>query len=307
MKTRLLITGATGFTGTYLIKALTKNPAYDVSIIIRETSDISNIKDTLNKIKIHTIDSSFDDIYQIIPKAKPDIVIHLAATYPRTESKKDIEQMLNSNIIFGAKLLNGMAHNNVNSFLNTGTPMEYLNGPPEYNPASFYSASKRALQDLLEYYIKAHDFKTITLLPYNTYGPGDRRNNLFSLLKNCLLNKIEIKLTAGEQFMDLLYIEDLVEAYIKTLDYLLKKKSLEHEKIFIGSGKAVTLKGIVHLYKKISGQNMPVIFGGIPYRKRECMFAQGNIAEAQKKLKWKPKHSLIEGIKKTLKKEKIIK
>ena len=147
----------------------------------------------------------------------------------------------------------------------------------------------------------------MSLLPYNTYGPYDKRNNFFALLKNCLLKQKKIELTPGEQLIDLLYIEDLVEAYLKAIQYLLKKKGNEHEKIFIGSGKAVKLKEVVNLYKKISGKNIPVVFGAIPYRRREVMFAQADIQDAAKKLKWKPKFSLQKGVERTLKMDKIIK
>lgn len=307
MKTRILVTGANGFTGSYLIRALLKNPDYDISIVKRKNSDISGVKSVLNKINVYDINPTYNLIYSIIKKERPDLVIHLAATYPRTETKKDIDLMLSSNIVFGTKLLNAMALNNIRKLLNTGSSLEFSNGPPIYNPATFYSTSKRAFQDIIEYYIRTYNLKVVTLLPYNTYGPYDKRNNFFSLVKNCLLKQKKIELTPGEQLIDLLYIEDLVEAYLKTIQYLLKKKNEDHEKIFIGSGKAVQLKEVVNLYKKISGKNIPVVFGAIPYRRREVMFAQADIKEAARKLKWKPKFSLYEGIERTLKIDKIIK
>lgn len=306
MKTRLLITGATGFSGIYLIKALLKNSNYQIAIVKRQNSDISSFKDVLKKLKIYNIDPSYNLIYPIINKEKPDIVIHLAATYPRAETKKDIDLMLHSNVVFGTKLLNAMAINNINRFLNTGSSLEYFNGPPTYDPATFYSATKRAFQDLLEYYIRAHDFIAVTLLPYNTYGPYDKRSNFFSLIKTSLQQQKIINLTPGEQLIDLLYIDDLVNVYLKAIKYLLNKKDFNHEKFFVGSGKAIKLKRIVELYKNISGKNIPVVFGGIPYRKREIMFARADIEKVSKKMRWKPRISLFEGIKKTLKKEGII-
>lgn len=307
MKKRILITGANGFTGSYLSRALLQNPEYDISIVKRKNSDISGIKNILNKIKVYDINSSFNLIYSIIKKEKPDLVIHLAATYPRTETKKDIDLMLSSNIVFGTKLLNAMALNNIPKLLNTGSSLEFFNGPPIYNPATFYSTSKRAFQDIIEYYIRTYNLKVVTLLPYNTYGPYDKRNNFFSLLKNCLLKQKKIELTPGEQKIDLLFIEDLISAYLQAIKYLLQKKSDDHEKIFIGSGKAVRLKEVVNMYKKISGKNIPVVFGAIPYRRREIMFAQAELKEAARKLKWKPKFSLYEGIERTLRMDKIIK
>lgn len=307
MKIRLLITGATGFTGSHLIPALLKNPHYELIVVKRKDSDVSVIKNVSKKLRIYNIDPSYDLIYSIMKKERPDIVIHLAAAYPRIETKKDIETMLNSNIVFGTKLLNAMALNNVKRFLNTGSSLEYFNGPPEYNPATFYSTTKRVFQDIVEYYVRTYNFKAVTLLPYNTYGPNDKRNNFFSLLKDSLLEQTKLELTPGEQFIDLLFIEDLVNVYLKTTQYLLRKKNIEHEKFFIGSGKAVKLKEIVNMYNKISRKNISVVFGAIPYRRREIMFAQANIKEATKKLKWKPKVSLYEGIRRTLKQDKIIK
>jgi len=273
MKIRLLITGATGFTGCYLIRELLKKRNYDLAIVKRKNSDISGIKEILKKVRVYNIDPLYDQIYKIIKKEKPDLVIHLAATYPRNETKENIELMLNSNIIFGTKLLNAMALYNVKKFLNTGSSLEYFNGPPVYNPATFYSTTKRAFQDIVEFYIRSFDLKVVTLLPYNTYGPYDKRNNLFSLLKNGLKQKKKINLTPGEQFIDLLYIEDLINAYLRTIKYLLRKKSDDHEKYFVGSGKSVKLKEIVNLYRKISGVDIPIDFGAIPYRRREVMFA----------------------------------
>src|SRR5574340_66438 len=99
MKIRLLITGANGFTGCHLIGTLLKETSYDLAIIKRTNSDTSGIKDTLKKIRVYDIDSSYNQIYEIVKKEKPDLVVHLAATYPRSETKEDIELMLNSNII----------------------------------------------------------------------------------------------------------------------------------------------------------------------------------------------------------------
>lgn len=306
MKVRLLITGATGFTGCYLVRALLKRSNYDLAVVKRKFSDTSGIENVLKKIRTYDLDPNYDSIYPIVKKEKPDIVIHLAATYPRIENEKNIELMLNSNVVFGTKLLNAMALNNIRKFLNTGSSLEYFNGPPVYDPATFYSTTKHAFQDIVEYYIRSYDFRVVTLLPYNTYGPYDKRNNFFSLLKNGLFHQKKIELTPGEQSIDILYIEDLIEVYLKATKYLIKKKTLNHEKFFVGSGKAVKLKKIVELYEKISGKDIPIVFGAVPYRKREIMFAKADIREVSKKLKWKPKFSIYQGIEKTLKKEKII-
>jgi nucleoside-diphosphate-sugar epimerase len=136
----------------------------------------------------------------------------------------------------------------------------------------------------------------VTIQISDTYGLCDRRQKLFNLLKKACVSQASLDMSKGEQYLDLVYIDDVVDAYLKTIEYLLQKDDNSHEIFQIGTGKPKKLKDVVYLFQKIAGKKITVNFGGRPYRKREMMYTKANIGKAKKVLGWRPKISLNRGI-----------
>jgi len=295
---KLLITGATGFIGSHLLKALAAG-GHEVMIVRRKNS----VGEFASEVKSFVLADRAANIDTILQEAAPDCVVHLASLFLSSHTKDQIDDLIESNILFPAKLLEAMNNQGIKRFLNTGTSWEHFNGSAGYDPVNLYAATKRGFEDILQFYVNAHEFKVVTLKLFDTYGPGDRRQKLFAILKKAALEQQPIAFSPGEQLLNLLYIDDVVDAYVKAVAYLGKKKTAPHEIFFVGASEAVKLKKVIAVFEQVSGHKLNIEWGKRPYRPREVMKVNTDIRDAKKKLGWEPQTPLEEGIRKMLKAE----
>lgn len=290
-KQKVLITGATGFIGSHLTKRLISD-GWDVHIIIRDNSNLKQIQDILSSITVHKYNGSTNDTFRIIKTSQPCIVYHLASLFIVKHQPKDIDQLIRSNILFGTQLVEAMTKNNVYHLINAGTSWQHYNNK-NYNPVNLYAATKQSFDDILTYYVETTRLKVITLKLFDTYGPNDPRNKLFSLLHRTSLKKQILNMSPGNQLLDLVYIDDVINAFILASKYLLQNKVDSHKTYAISSVAPVRLKKIVQIYNKVTGKNLKIHWGYKPYRSREVMrpWNKGYVLPG-----WDPKVSLKEGI-----------
>lgn len=290
------VTGATGFVGYHLSLYLLKE-GWRVHAIVRNASNYQKLQNT-SREQIHFHNYDEEDLIEILKKIKPQIVFHLAAAVQHEHTYASIEELVQSNITFGTKLLEAMAQNNCRNLINTGTYWQnYKN--EEYNPVNLYAATKESFEKIIRYYKEAENFQTITLKLFDTYGPGDSRKKLFNLLSEALRERKELCLTRGEQKIDLVYIDDVIKAYIKAAAYLMKADNEKQGTYVVSGRKTISLKQVVETYEKVVGEKLYIQWGGRNYRKREVMtpWNQGRILPG-----WKAGIMLEEGIKRMLNK-----
>jgi nucleoside-diphosphate-sugar epimerase len=195
-------------------------------------------------------------------------------------------------VLFGNQLLEAMKVNELSNLINTGTSWEHYNNEV-YNPVCLYAATKQAFEVIMEYYIQACGIKAITLKLFDTYGPDDFRPKLFNLLNKAAVTGEPLDMSEGEQLIDLVHIDDVVEAYLISALRLLDKQVTQHERYAVSSGNPLPLKELVKLYAEVTGQAIPLHWGARPYRDREVMvpwFLGSSLPG------WKPLVSLSEGI-----------
>lgn len=287
----ILLTGATGYLGSYLLRALIRNK-YPVVILKRKTSNIKNIPKS-NLIKFFDIQEDLSYLFKEIKNIS--IVIHLSTCYGRNnETKKNI---YDSNFFFPAKLFKHCEKNGVDFFINCDSAL-----PRNLN---YYSKSKN---DFYCYAIKRRelsDLKFINMKMQYFFGPGDDINKFPSMIiDSCIKNEEEIKLSQCEQVRDFIYIDDVVDAFICILNNRNKiiKHNLKNE-FEIGLGKGITLRILANMIKKITSSNTLLSFGTLDYRKNEIMNLVADNREL-KKIGWMPKYSLKDALIKVVKEDK---
>ncbi len=276
-----LVTGATGFVGSNLVDRLVQE-GWQTHIVCRTDSHIPDTTEFIKVIK-HIYDGSTNSLIQCVENAKPDIVFHLASLFLSQHESKDIEALIQSNVLFATQLIEAMRVNNISRFINTGTSWQHYNNE-DYNPVCLYAATKQAFEALLDYYVQACDLKAITLKLFDTYGPNDPRPKLFHLLNKAATTGQALDMSAGEQLIDLVHIDDVIEAYLIAAQRLLEDKVIEHESYAVSSGQPLPLKELVELYAKITEQTVNVNWGARPYRYREVMktWDKGQLIEGWK-------------------------
>jgi nucleoside-diphosphate-sugar epimerase len=130
---------------------------------------------------------------------------------------------------------------------------------------------------------------------FDSYGPGDLRPKLFSLLRKAAMENKTLLMSPGEQLIDLVYIDDIVEAYIKASSLFEGTDDVLWEEYAVTSGNFISLKEVVNIYQSVTGITFSVKWGGLPYRQNEVMrpWSKGKLLPD-----WKPQVSLKEGIRK---------
>jgi len=288
----ILLAGSTGFLGSYLLKSFVKNGC-EVIALKRSSSNISRIDDYLNQITLYDIDKI--EPSTLFKDHKIDIVINTVTNYGRKDTR--ISSIVDTNLIFGLKLLEESVNTNVKAFINTDTLLD--------RDINAYALSKAQLVDWMKF-LSTKNTKMVNIKIEHMYGPLDDENKFIYWLINQLKQNIEkIDLTSGVQKRDFIYIDDIVNAYdmiIKNID-----KTLNFEEFELGSGNSIEVKKFIELiYNELSiTKKVDTIlnFGKIPYRDNENMDMQANI-EKLTNLSWKPKVSIEDGIKQILQEEK---
>jgi nucleoside-diphosphate-sugar epimerase len=285
LKKNVLLTGATGFLGSNIIKILSKEN-FNIIILKRSFSKTHRIDDIADRIKSYNADQiKLEDIFV---ENKIDIIVHCATVY----GQRDIEplSLIEANLTLPLQLLELGKKNRVSCFINTDTILD--------KRVSYYSLSKNQFREWLELY--ANEMICLNVALEHFYGPYDDNTKFVSYIIDSILNNAEkIDLTAGKQKRDFIYIDDVVSAFIaiiKNMDKF-KKGFLRYE---IGTGNAVEIQKFVRLVKDIAKNNRTVLnFGAIPYRENETMKSRADITEICK-LNWKPEYTLEEGLLRTI-------
>ena len=285
-----LITGVTGFVGAHLAKRLLEE-GWEVHAISRHGSTLPGLL-TDKELTLHLYDGRTETLVQCLHIVKPDIVFHLASSFLSQHESKDIELLIDSNVLFGNQLLDAMRVNGIKKIVNTGTSWQHYEDR-EYNPVCLYAATKQAFEALLEYYIEACGFKAITLKLFDTYGPNDSRPKLFFLLRRAFLENTVLNMSEGEQVIDLVYIDDVIDAYLIAARRLIKNSVFTKESYSVSSLNPISLRQVVELYQNIFNRKIKINWGGRPYRDREVMktWTSGVVIEG-----WVAKTSLVEGM-----------
>ena len=290
MRNKALITGATGYLGSHLAKRLVQDN-WEVHIVTRAASLVPEYIG-FSKIANHVHDGTTVGMVSCVSAAKPDVVFHLASMVQAQHEPKDIETMLHSNVLFATQLTEAMHANGITNLVNTGTFWQHFDDK-NYNPVCLYAATKQAFESILEYYVQVCDLRVVTLLLFDNYGPDDQRLKLFNLLNRASSNGKSLDMSPGDQLIDLVYIDDVVEAYVIAARLLLTGKVKLHERYKVSSGVPIRLRDLVQLYSELSPQPVLANWGARAHRPREVMVPWSKGIPLPD---WKPTVSLSDGI-----------
>jgi len=287
-----LVTGGTGFVGSNLIGGLISN-GWTVHAIVRPKSNLTSLANYISKLTLHEHDGSTENLVKILAASKPDVVFHLASLFLSDHTPKDIVPLIQSNVLFSTQLVEAMSESGIKYLVNTGTSWQHYENK-DYSPVNLYAVTKQAFEAILQYYIEVKSFKVITLKLFDTYGPEDPRPKLFHLLEKLSKTQEPLAMSPGEQLIDIVHVDDVINAYMIAAERLLTDQVTNHDSYAVSSGDSISLKELVSIYEKETNTKLPIQWGGRPYRGREVMktWSRGEIMP-----RWKPKVMLGAGIK----------
>ncbi len=277
--TKVLVTGASGFIGKPLVKKLE-------SIGVTVTSLTSSDGDIVDK-------NTWKNLSEV------DTVIHLAARTYIPDSWEDSDGFIDTNVN-GTRLALEYCKKYKSKFIYISA---YLYGIPEklpihetdrITPNNPYALSKHLAEQLCEFYANYWDLPVTVLRPFNVYGPGQRPEFLIPEIIAQVRSGKEIRIRDLNPKRDYVYIEDLINALIKSLTI-----SEGYNVINIGSGISYSVGEIIGIIQKISETKIPVYSKKIE-RKCEIYDVYADINQAKSLLGWTPYYSLEDGITKQL-------
>jgi nucleoside-diphosphate-sugar epimerase len=185
-----------------------------------------------------------------------------------------------------------MMVNGVTLLVNTGTSWQHY-ASMEYNPVCLYAALKQATEAILRFYVESYNLRVITLKLFDTYGPGDNRPKLLNLLRRTALSGDTLDMSPGEQLIDLVYIDDVIDAFVIASERLQRGAVSVMEEYAVSSCSPLSLREIADEYSRASGYALNIKWGGRDYRTREVMRPWSG----HKRLPcWQPKIDLVTGI-----------
>jgi nucleoside-diphosphate-sugar epimerase len=288
----VLISGATGFVGRHLVHHLTDR-GVAVGCIVREASDVSVIG---KAAAIFPHRGSTEELHDIVGRFAPRSILHLASYFTAEHRAADVEKLIGSNLLFATQLADAAAAASVDLFVNTGTSWQHYDGEP-YNPVCLYAATKQAFDDILRYYRERFGLRVVTLELSDTYGPGDPRKKLVPLLVERIKDNRPLQMSAGEQRISLVFISDVVDAFVRALEIVAGLAPGAEARFGVGAADQPRLRDLVALVEREAGVTLDVRWGERPYRQREVMAPWRGPALPG----WRPKIGLSAGIKLVLK------
>ncbi len=235
---KVLITGGTGFVGSYLTRELLKQgceillfDAY-INYIDPFTSNyqhflIERMKGMVDKVKIERGDIRVQKkMQQLMNEWKPDGVVHLAALPGAKESTMYPTEATQINVDGTLSVLEGVkACGTVKRFIFTSSSFVYGNfkkpiADEEHptDPIDVYGGTKLTGEILTRAYSRQHGFEHVVIRPSAVYGFGDcNRRVTQQLIENAINGKPLILHDGGRSKIDFSYVTDVADGYARAL------------------------------------------------------------------------------------------
>jgi nucleoside-diphosphate-sugar epimerase len=301
---RILVTGATGFIGSFLVKELIRR-GHKVGIIKRSSSSTWRINDIINQLFVFNVDLSDTQEVNIALNAfKPKVVFHLATYYAVEHNLPEIPEMVKTNVLGTINLLEASKASSVKLFSNTSSCFVYkektvrLRETDELNPVNLYAATKLQAEQACTFYTKKNEFKLVTFRLFPPYGFADSERKLIPYIIRNYLEGKPPDLTTGLQKWDFINVQDVVDAYLMLLSF--HDFGQNHEIFNIGTGTATSIKDVATIIGRILNSDITPNWGKVPHRKNDVQYLCANIDKAKVCLGWQPKISLEEGLASTI-------
>ncbi len=310
----VLITGGAGYIGSHATK-LFLTRGYNVTVFDNLSRGFAQAIETLQQYgKLSFVQGDLRDkeaISKILKTNQYDGVIHFAALCLVNESMENPYVYFENNVLGTLNLLEGMRQHNITNLVFSSTCATY--GETQYlpvdeqhpqNPTNPYGDSKLMAERIIKWYNQIHNIKSVILRYFNVCGAtedgliGDSKKPSQLLVQNAVRGSLgiepfyltcpEVDTPDGTPIRDYIDVNDLADAHLKALGYLMEGNP---SNIFnLGTGKGYSVKEIVQQVESITKTTIPQQKGET--RKGEYAKIYADNSKAKKLLNWTPTRTL---------------
>lgn len=270
-KSRILVTGGSGFIGSSLTKKLTSE-GFRCDGLSEENGDIRDRKLNL-------------DGYNVI--------YHLAAISNPRACEDNQEVAWDVNVNGTRNILEKLGKNQKLVFASTahvyGREKRAHREEDNHHPNDFYGLTKKVCEDLIGYYSKKEGFSFTVIRFFNIYGSNQARGFLIPDIIGKYKSEKVIEVLNPNAQRDFLHVKDAVDALVKAANV---------NGIFnIASGKSTKIMDVYQIIEKEMG------ITNVAYKMTELHedVLYADITKARKEMGWKPRISLEEGLAEVIK------
>ncbi len=294
---KIAVTGGSGFIGLHLIKKLVSEGnevlSLDKSV---KSNNLTEFQDTVF-VECDILDSD-----KLVKETTGiDCVIHLAGLSSPNKSIHNPHEHNRVNIDGTVNVLEACRINDIKKFVFASSSAVYGNKSSipqtedaQVFPSNPYGLSKVAGEKYCSIYSENFGLETVSLRPFNVYGPGQRTTSgvVAAFMEKIVLKQQPVIFGAGDYLRDFTFVEDVAEAFFLSTK---NSKKANARTINIGSGKNYSIYDLLQKIEEISETKIEPL-------KKESLLGDvkqtlPDITLAKELLGWEPKHSLSEGLK----------
>ena len=293
---KYIVTGGAGFIGSYIVKKLVARGDSVTVIDNLNTGKEENLESVRNKI-VFLKDSVLN--MSLLEKETRNIdgIFHQAALASVQDSFSKRDEYYDVNVKGTENILKLAKKNN---FKVVYASSSSVYGNPEQipikesdakNPINPYAETKLKKEELAIKYSEM-GVKVIGLRYFNVFGKGQSKEyaGVLKLFLERIRDKLPPKVNGdGTQFRDFVYVEDVVNANILSMD-----SEISHGFFNVGTNSSITILDLAKIIIKSSGLHIEPVFG--PALKGDVQGTIANIDLIKEKIGWKPTVVLEEWI-----------
>ncbi|HVN95382.1 MAG TPA: UDP-glucose 4-epimerase GalE [Syntrophorhabdaceae bacterium] len=313
---KIFVTGGAGYIGSHVVKALGEK-GHDILVF----DNLSTGHDWAilfgNLVKGDLEDREL--ISKTLKSFEPDAVIHFAASIQVEESMRKPLLYYRNNVINTINLLEAMVENKVKHFIYSSTAATY--GMPEkmpidegapLAPINPYGASKMMIERVLADLAASQDFSYVALRYFNVAGadPEARIGQAYKEATHLITRSLKTAKGESEKLFiygtdyatpdgtcirDYIHVDDLAQAHLLALTYLIKTK--KSDVMNCGYGHGFSVRQVVDIAKKVTGINFTTV--DAPRRAGDPAALTADSSKLKKTTGWQPRHDDLEFIVKT--------
>ena len=305
-----LVTGGAGFIGSHIAERLIQE-GWEVKIL----DDLSTgLEQNIPTDAIFIMGSITDPVaISAAFESTPDLVVHIAGQASTIRSFHNPIDDVKINLIGTANMIDACLKTGVERLLYASSMTVYgentvlpISETSICNPISYYGISKLAAERFVMATALRNDLKTslnvTSFRMFNVYGPRQRLDNPYQgvcgIFLGAVLRNEPIEIHGdGEQSRDFIYINDVVEAWMRSIDNPETYKQV----INLGSSSKMSIKSLAWNIIRAAGleaRGYPMV--SAPARPGDQRHMQADIQKAMTLLNWIPAVSFMEGMTRTV-------